>query len=253
MIQQIEEASMNAWPALQTVVYDGWILRFTNGYTRRANSINPLYPSKINLTSKIEYCQRLYDQKNLPTIFKITERVYPRNLDSVLEKAGYRMEAETSVQTVDLRRIKIPKDVVVSICQHIDATWIEHFIRLSKTDTRHAVTIRSMFESVVIRACFAGITDDNRIIACGMGALERDMLWLFDIVVDEHHRGKGLATKLIYGIFYWAKNNSAQLAYLQVMLDNESALSLYQRIGFKEVYRYWYRVRDLREQKKSAR
>ena len=82
MIQQIEEASMNAWPALQTKVYDGWILRFTNGYTRRANSVNPLYPSKIDLKRKIEYCQRLYEQKNLPTIFKITESVYPHNLDS---------------------------------------------------------------------------------------------------------------------------------------------------------------------------
>lgn len=245
MIQQIEEASMHAWPALQTVVYDGWILRFANGYTRRANSVNPLYPSKIDLKRKLDYCERFYDQKNLPTIFKITERVYPRNLDSVLEKAGYRMEAETSVQTVDLRRIKIPKGVVIHFCQHIDATWIEHFMRLSKTDARHAVTMRSMFESVMIPACFAGITDDERIIACGMGALEREMVWLFDIVVGEHHRGKGLATRLIYGILQWAKNNNAQSGYLQVMLDNKNALSLYQRIGFKEVYRYWYRVRDI--------
>jgi len=45
MIQRIEELSMNALPALSTVFLNGWILRFSNGYTRRANSVNPIYPS----------------------------------------------------------------------------------------------------------------------------------------------------------------------------------------------------------------
>lgn len=245
MIQQIEEVSMNAWPALQTIVYDGWILRFANGYTRRANSVNPLYPSRIDLTTKVAYCQRLYERRNLPTIFKITEKVYPQNLDSELEKAHYRCEAETSVQTVDLSALEIPRHGPVEICEHTDTTWIEHFIRLSTIDVRYALTIRSMVESIKTPRCFAGITDENRPVACGMGVLERDMVGLFDIVVDRHYRGRGLAARIVYGILHWAKSNDATLGYLQVMLDNKDALSLYQRIGFKEVYRYWYRVRDV--------
>jgi len=249
MIQQIEEASMNAWPALQTVVYDGWILRFANGYTRRANSINPLYPSRIDLKRKVAYCQRLYDQRNLPTIFKITEKVYPQNLDSELEKADYRCEAETSVQTVDLSTLEIPGYVPVKICEHVDAPWIDHFMRLNKVGVGYRLTMRSMFESIKTPTCFAAITDENRTVACGMGALVRDMVGLFDIIVDEHHRGRGLATRLVYGILYWAKSGNAKLGYLQVMLDNKDALSLYRRIGFTEVYRYWYRVRDVQEKK----
>ena len=43
MIQEIEELSMNAWPSLQTLLLDGWVLRFAAGYTRRANAVCPLF------------------------------------------------------------------------------------------------------------------------------------------------------------------------------------------------------------------
>lgn len=52
MTKLIEELSMNAWSALQTKLYDGWILRFADGYSKRANSINPIYDSRISLEHK---------------------------------------------------------------------------------------------------------------------------------------------------------------------------------------------------------
>ncbi len=65
----IEELTLNAWPALQTVLYDGWLLRFADGYTRRANSVNPIYPSAVPLADKIAACERAYaarDQEATP-------------------------------------------------------------------------------------------------------------------------------------------------------------------------------------------
>ena len=53
-IRQIEELSLNAHPGIKTELYDGWILRFANGYTNRANSVNMLYGGSINLEEKID-------------------------------------------------------------------------------------------------------------------------------------------------------------------------------------------------------
>ena len=45
LVATLEEAALNGLPALQTEFYDGWIVRMSEGYSRRANCVVPLYES----------------------------------------------------------------------------------------------------------------------------------------------------------------------------------------------------------------
>ena len=70
-VQGVQEACLNGWPALRELVFDGWLLRFSGGYTRRANSVHPLSPGMQPLDEKIQYCEALYAAQGLPTLFCI--------------------------------------------------------------------------------------------------------------------------------------------------------------------------------------
>ncbi len=55
------------------------------------------------------------------------------------------------------------------------------------------------------------------------------------------HRQRGYGTALLCQIFTWVQQVGATDASLQVQGDNAAARALYARLGFREVYRYWYR------------
>ena len=84
-IRRLEELSLNAWPSLETILYDGWALRFAAGYTRRANSVHPLYPSLDDDEEKARLCLRLYRDRGLPAVFKLTPAA---TIDGLLGRLG---------------------------------------------------------------------------------------------------------------------------------------------------------------------
>jgi ribosomal protein S18 acetylase RimI-like enzyme len=241
VIQHIEELSLNAWPALQVVLYDGWVLRFANGYTRRANSVNPLYLSRQDVEEKIRSCEHIYRGNGLSVIFKMTPESFPQGLDDLLAQKGYVVDATTSVQTLDLGSIEAPT-CAARLETTLAETWLSDQCRLSKVDDRKRVIAGQMLKSIVPTTCYASIDEGGRAVACGMGVLEDGYLGIYDIVTDEEHRGRGYGKQMMLNLLSWAKRSGAKTAYLQVMLNNPPALHLYEKLGFREVYQYWYRV-----------
>lgn len=242
MIRRVEELSLNAWPALQNMFYDGWILRISEGYTNRANSIQPIYSSNEDVASKIKICQGIYNSNDLNTVFKITSDVRPKNLDEILAERGYRKTSPTSVQVINLDTIQKSCLENFNYLPHVTEEWINSFYKLSKKDTATKSINHKMLNNILPNKFFVSMSINEKTIACGLGVLENDFIGLFDIVVDEQYRNKGYGKHLVLVILQLGKNNGAKKAYLQVEKKNAPALKLYSNIGFKEIYDYWYRV-----------
>src|SRR5689334_16601301 len=130
-IRFLEELSLNAWPAPQTVYDDGWVLRFGEGYTRRANSVNPLYTPHSDLDEHIRRCEHWYRARKQDVVFKMTPLALPKELDKVLTRQGYKEEAVTSVQTMDLSQIKAADETQNVVLTHeLSDEWLDLFCGL---------------------------------------------------------------------------------------------------------------------------
>lgn len=249
-IKLIEELSMNAWPSLQTKLYDGWVLRFADGYTKRANSINPIYKSTIELDKKIDYCEKQYKFYNLPTIFKLTDESYPKEIDKRLKERGYEKIDETSVRILDFSQYTYRKPEGVILEDQFSGNWINAFFHCSKIpDEGVQLTARKILDNILGRVICAARQIDGNIAGCGYGAIDRDYVGIFDIVVDKNFRGNGYGQDIMDGILGEAFRMGNKIAYLQVVVGNLPAENLYNKFGFSEVYRYWYRkLEKIREQ-----
>lgn len=239
----IEEVSLNAWPSIQTVLYDGWILRIANGYTKRANSATALYPGTLDIAAKIAYCERFYRSQKLPTVFRLTDMTQPSGLDDELAARGYRRIDATSVQWLDLgwsgaigsdRAFMLPDRSGLE-------SWLGSFHHMNK-HRADVNTHEHLLNLVIGQKCPMVLTTGDGIVACGLGVLTDVYYGIFDVVTDPGFRRQGYALELMNSLLEWGINSHAHYAYLQVMVDNEPAQHLYARLGFQELYRYWYRV-----------
>lgn len=240
-VLQIEEAALNAWPAIHQTFFDGWVLRFSMGYTKRANSVNPLYTTTLDLKEKVEICEDIYARQGLPPIFRITP-LAADELDSVLEGCGYRKINLTHVMILDLSRQNLTEPIDLELRDLPLEQWMGVYSAVSGSVIGKQPGHAEILGGILNPHLMAALEKSGQWIACGLGVLERDLFGLFDIVTHANNRNQGFGTRLIKGMLGWAKSQGGAVSYLQVMDENIPARRLYRRLGFKDVYSYWYRV-----------
>ena len=87
----------------------------------------------------------------------------------------------------------------------------------------------------------------TQIVGCGFCVVQGGNVGLFDIVVHKDFRQRGIATEIVGSLLGKARDMGTETGYLQVVANNEPARHLYARFGFREKYRYWYRIRQAGE------
>ena len=107
-IRFLEEIAGNGHVALNVMQYDGWLLRFSKGYTCRANSVSVLYPSQKGIEEKVAYCEACYAKQGQPAIFKVTDP--DTELTGYLLKRGYSVVTPTDVMVLDLEKADLSAD-----------------------------------------------------------------------------------------------------------------------------------------------
>jgi hypothetical protein len=142
--RDLEELALTTWPALQQWLYDGWVVRFADGHTRRANSVNPLHPSHQDAAAKIAQCEQWYAERKLPTVFRLNRRTAPAALDRLLDARGYHLADPSLTLHRRLDDWTLPGALIGTLRSEQLGDWLALYCQLSgKALDQHTPTRRS--------------------------------------------------------------------------------------------------------------
>jgi ribosomal protein S18 acetylase RimI-like enzyme len=244
--RRIEEAGLNALQTQRQLFYDGWLLRVSPGKAKRARSVNAHFGSSLPLGAKIDHCERVYAERELPALFRITPFCAPANLERALERRGYVPFDRTLVQAAELDgpSLPVPSGRPVELCDASADAFVDAVATLRGSPETQREAHRERLRHSPLDARHVVALVDGAPIAAGKSAREAEVVGIFDVVTAEAMRGQGVATMLVARLLARAWERGARFAYLQVDEDNAPALAVYRRLGFRSIYTYHYCARD---------
>lgn len=232
---RLEELAFRGWPALESRTVDGWRLRFSGGYTKRANSINALHPRMPVDIAKLE---APYLERNQVPVWRLSP-LAPAGVSDELAARGYGKIERSLVQVCPLHD-RFAADPAVVIHPRPTPAWLDAFATHSPVRPEHRETMRSMLLSIAPQAGFAFVEENGKPMAMAIGAVEGDHMGLFDVLVMPYARRQGLARRVTESLYAWAWGLGTRFAYLQVVATNAAAMPLYEAQGFRTAYAYEY-------------
>ncbi|MFX0165227.1 MAG: GNAT family N-acetyltransferase [Promethearchaeota archaeon] len=250
-IRQFQEFLMNSWPAKHYFFLNGWIIRFTEGVTSRANSVFPIQytGNQKTLVNDIKLVEKTYKAHNLKAVFTIPDFHEPKNLVEKLLKRGYQPYNHTSALGIKIKDIQ-SKEVNKEFEYHIFNFRIKEIsdflAKFSKWDEKDQNIIQKINQRIIIpKKCYMLTKNTNEIIGTLLAVLvPQGYLYVGDVFVHPDYRRQNIATSMLIKLLEkWAIPNEVKYIWLQVEKDNFKALNLYQKFGMKKIYDYYYMER----------
>jgi len=244
LAREIEPQAIASWPARETMTLHGWLLRFTNGFTHRGNSVATLHFVGTDLQEAIETVEREYRRRALRPMFQIASSVAPSDLATSLLARGYQVVAPTFVLIGTPTRIcdRLPETPGVRTAHEPDEGFVSLVLEGSRShdDGRERIEILSRQNLVASSRTCATVEVDGKIVACGTGALTDEHVGVNMMRTRPEYRRQGYARCVLKAIAQWAAEQGAKRLYLGVEMENARAIALYRSAGFEPGYAYRY-------------
>src|SRR5262249_20267375 len=146
MVRRLEELAFRGWPALESRDVHGWRLRFPRGYTKRANSLNPLGPEAPADDKPVGALERAYRERNQQPVWRLSP-LAPAAINDRLVSPAYRTIERSLVQMAPLRADAVA-DPEVRIDADPTPQWLDAFAVHSPVAPHHRDTMHRMLAAI---------------------------------------------------------------------------------------------------------
>lgn len=242
-IRAVEQATAAAFPGIEHIWHNGWLLRAGDGITERSNSAAPLGASAGLSEVPLEEIHAFYRSHNMPTRILIPDRI-ARSAEIVC--ANWKLGPEIVVMTRKLEETtatELPPGFAFHVDAEPDRSWLNLYHFRGEPLPTHALNLlRDAIEGSMV---FARLTYKNETVAITRGTItqsedERHWLGYSAVEVAPDFRRRGLGTALGNAMLHWGQSSGAGQAYLQVIASNTAGIGLYKKLGFFEHHRHRY-------------
>jgi ribosomal protein S18 acetylase RimI-like enzyme len=247
---EAERRALATWPARETAALGEWVLRASDGYSARANSVLMVGSPGVPLPVALEAVSSFYSSRGLPAWAQVVvgsqEQAALEDVGWVLARPG---EADTLFQVASVAAVRrvvrrtLPAVLPpTTVSPTADEAWLADDDRVL-ADRASALPVLEGPADVG----FVAVTESSEVVAKGRvargaGAVPGDEDWagITNVWVSPAHRRQGLGTVVMSAMLVWAAERGATTAFLQVRGDNAGAVAAYQKLGFLTHHAYRY-------------
>jgi len=239
---QIEQATLLAWPSLETITDGAWSARFARGYTKRANSIHSLDLSDDgDAEARLDVLADEYRARNLRPTFRVTP-LAGSGIIAALDAKGWETFEQSLVLSMPLAKRQRLVSAAPKYFEPTDPEWRNIQGAMAGYDAASLVSLGQILDQLNVPARGVVVCDETYRPAGAALAVQAEGTAIFlNVVVDPERRGEGFGRAVMHAALNWTSQMGATYAALQVLADNDAALALYRKLGFTDVYGYHYR------------
>ncbi len=238
-VAELEALCERAWPPRERLELDGAVLRFTHGFTRRANSAR-VDAGGGDLEGLIARAEREYRSRGLRPGFRLTP-LTPPAFEPLLRERGYGIDTEAVVMVAEAlpeSGAPDPEDGI-ELAEALGEEWLRVFQAIErKWPPEQDPGARWVLGSGDAPRRFALARVDGEPAATGYARLEGDWLYIASVATFPERRRLGLARAVSDRLFAWGASQGARRAILQAETKNVAAQALYAQLGFEPRYIY---------------
>lgn len=270
----LQRLTVAGWPAVENQKVQGWLVRFSSGLTRRANSVlpwgEPTDPAGFeSAVREVEYRSaerwlaptfQLWSgpasaSGQIPDDGQEPEQVrHHRDLDTFLTDRGYTTVVPTDVLWLDAADLpdNLEWDRQIIESERPDDAWMAALHQGLNRDLDAATDLVLRRLVGTVRSRFYRLHDDaGQVIAVSKMSIVPDPSegstaefgGIYSMWVHPDHRRRGLARRLLRGTFHQARQLGLQGLWLQVEHSARLAHELYIQEGFRDAASYRYLTR----------